>query len=220
MIINQLLLSDDGDHKKGGHNKKKDKNYEIEHQQKQDKKESTAKYVHPDDRLTGRRPRYPPYLDPEIIQKGLDDDTIYQGLLRINKRNRSDGFVTSDQLEHDIYIEGLRDRNRALDGDLVAVRLLDTDTIWQRKKDKQQQKNNNNITKNEVDNNHDNNNNNNDDDDHSKSNIAIEVGVEQMEKAEDHDSDDDEDNVDKNKPKYCGRVVGIIHRIEKQQVTG
>ncbi|CAO3650181.1 unnamed protein product [Cunninghamella blakesleeana] len=202
---------DDGDHKKNEQSKKKERKHETKNQQKENKKAPPAKYVHPDDRLSGRRPRYPPYLDPEIIQKELDDDTIYQGLLRINKRNRSDSFVTSDELEHDIYIEGLRDRNRALEGDLVAVRLLDVDTIWQRKKDKQQQKNNN---KNDDGKNHDNNN------DKDQSNVGIEVGVEQMEKVDDHDSDDDEDNVDKNKPKYCGQVVGILHRIEKQQITG
>lgn len=176
------------------------------------KQQEPKKYIHPDDKLTGRRPRYSPYLDPDIIQKGLDDDTIYQGVLRINKRNRADSFVTSDELEHDIYIEGLRDRNRALEGDLVAVRLLNVETIWQRKKNKQQQKNNNN--------NNNNNNNQQQQHDDKKSNTGIEVGVRQLEEAEENEDDYEDDDVDKNKPKFCGEVVGIIHRIEKQQVTG
>ena len=48
------------------------------------------------------------------------------GKLRINKRNYEDAFVTdpSHGGQHaDIYIGGMRERNRALHNDLVAVKL-------------------------------------------------------------------------------------------------
>ncbi|CAO3653271.1 unnamed protein product [Cunninghamella echinulata] len=205
--VKVILEKKDDNYKKSEYTKKKDDKREAKQQQMQVKQQEPKKYIHSDDKLTGRRPRYSPYLDPDIIQKGLDNDTIYQGVLRINKRNRADSFVTSDGLEHDIYIEGLRDRNRALEGDLVAVRLLNVETIWQRKKNKQQQKNNNNNSQQQQH-------------DDKKSNTGIEIGVRQLEETEENDGDYEDDDVDKNKPKFCGEVVGIIHRIEKQQVTG
>ena len=39
----------------------------------------------------------------------------------MNKKNRSDAYVATDLLEADIFICGSKDRNRALEGDLVAV---------------------------------------------------------------------------------------------------
>ena len=40
----------------------------------------------------------------------------------------------------DIYICGSKDRNRALEGDIVAVELLDVDEVWNTKKDKEEKK--------------------------------------------------------------------------------
>ena len=54
----------------------------------------------------------------------------------MNKRNRSDAWVTTEVLDQDIFISGSKDRNRALEGDLVAVELLDPHEVWQTKRDK------------------------------------------------------------------------------------
>jgi protein SSD1 len=158
--------------------------------------QSPLDYVHRDDKLTaGRRPRYEAYLSPELMAEGIDNGTLYQGILRINRRNRSDSYVTSDDLEYDIYINGSRDRNRALEGDMVAVRLLNVDTVWKRKK--------HNDTQNKQPSDNGNN----------KKEAQIGDGATEIET-------DDEDNVDKNKPKLCGQVVGVLHRMEGQQITG
>lgn len=58
----------------------------------------------------------------------------------MNKKNRSDAYVATDVLEADIYICGSKDRNRALEGDIVAVELLDVDEVWNTKKDKEEKK--------------------------------------------------------------------------------
>jgi protein SSD1 len=58
----------------------------------------------------------------------------------VNKRNRSDAYVATDVLEADIYICGSKDRNRALEGDMVAVELLDVDEVWSSKKEKEEKK--------------------------------------------------------------------------------
>ena len=59
------------------------------------------------------------------------------GILRVNKRNRSDAWVSTAVLEQDIFISGSKDRNRALEGDLVAVELLDASEVWHIKKEKE-----------------------------------------------------------------------------------
>ena len=68
-----------------------------------------------------------------------------QGVLRINKRNRSDAYVTVDSLpEGDVYICGSKDRNRALEGDVVGIELIDIEDMPQQKleggKDKKKNK--------------------------------------------------------------------------------
>lgn len=58
--------------------------------------------------------------------------TLFFGKLRINSRSRKNAFVTcrpltgcsNPPLPCDVYIEGENERNRALDGDIVAVELL------------------------------------------------------------------------------------------------
>ncbi|KAG8218853.1 SSD1 protein [Butyriboletus roseoflavus] len=62
------------------------------------------------------------------------------GILRVNKRNRSDAYVATEVLDADIYICGSKDRNRALEGDIVAVELLDVDEVWGTKKEKEEKK--------------------------------------------------------------------------------
>ncbi|KAI8372728.1 uncharacterized protein BYT42DRAFT_500545 [Radiomyces spectabilis] len=87
-----------------------------------------------------RRPRFAPFLSPDEIEKQIKKDALYRGILRINKRNRSDAYVTCENLEGDIYIHRERDRNRALEGDLVAVRLLDVDKVWKSKVERDRKK--------------------------------------------------------------------------------
>ncbi|CCC70741.1 hypothetical protein NCAS_0F02570 [Naumovozyma castellii] len=89
----------------------------------------------------GRRSLFAPYLPqaniPELIQEGR----LVAGILRVNKKNRSDAWVSTDgALDSDIYICGSKDRNRALEGDLVAVELLVVDDVWGSKKEKEEKK--------------------------------------------------------------------------------
>ncbi|KAK3842059.1 MAG: hypothetical protein J3R72DRAFT_468089 [Linnemannia gamsii] len=64
-----------------------------------------------------------------------------QGVLRINKRNRSDAYVTVDSLpEGDVYICGSKDRNRALEGDVVGIELIEPEEQPQAKADSKDKK--------------------------------------------------------------------------------
>lgn len=165
----------------------------------------TTNYVHPDDQVTGkRRKQFEPFMDPLEIEVGLADGSLVQGNLRINKRNRSDAYVTSDHLDGDIYLFGARARNRALEGDSVAVRLLDVEKIWAMKKDrdrKRDEERNGGKKAKTVE-------------DEDTSDAEEEEG--EIENGDNEDETDTEaDKEDKAKPKYCGEVVGILERAEQ-----
>ncbi|SCV73957.1 BQ2448_6387 [Microbotryum intermedium] len=87
-----------------------------------------------------RKSLFAPYLPQASIPPLVQAGKLVIGTLRVNKRNRSDAYVATDTLDSDIYICGSKDRNRALEGDLVAVELLDVDEVWGTKKDKEEKK--------------------------------------------------------------------------------
>lgn len=66
---------------------------------------------------------YAEYLDHDVVIKGLEMGGLLQGKLRVNSMYRMDGYITVDGLAMDVLVKGMEDRNRALDSDLVAIRL-------------------------------------------------------------------------------------------------
>ncbi|KAG0260209.1 hypothetical protein BG011_002086 [Mortierella polycephala] len=85
---------------------------------------------------SGRRPLFMAHLTYSDFHSLLTKQKhkYVQGVLRINKRNRSDAYVTVDSLpEGDVYICGSKDRNRALEGDVVGIELIDFEDMPQQK---------------------------------------------------------------------------------------
>ncbi|KAJ1933978.1 hypothetical protein GGF37_006542, partial [Kickxella alabastrina] len=85
-----------------------------------------------------------PYYDAALLAKGFSTGLLVRGVLRVNPKNRTDAYVSLDEtpnaaalyvrpelanydvgLGNDIYICGDIDRNRAISGDTVAIRILD-----------------------------------------------------------------------------------------------
>ncbi|CAD0052895.1 unnamed protein product [Aureobasidium pullulans] len=87
-----------------------------------------------------RKTLFTPYLPQATLPALLGDGQLVAGILRVNKKNRSDAYVTTNDLDADIFICGSKDRNRALEGDLVAVELLDVDEVWGQKREKEEKK--------------------------------------------------------------------------------
>ena len=71
------------------------------------------------------------YITFEQCSEGLKLGELIQGAIRINPKNFADAFINSENGERDIHIEGVAARNRALPGDIVAVRLLPKEK-WKR----------------------------------------------------------------------------------------
>lgn len=70
-----------------------------------------------------RSTKFEPYIPLFQVQQGLKRGEFIEGALRINARNYEDAYVNSPDGKMDIYIGGMHDRNRALNGDLVAVQI-------------------------------------------------------------------------------------------------
>lgn len=87
-----------------------------------------------------RKTLFTPYLPQATLPALLSDGQLVAGVLRVNKKNRSDAYITTNDLDADIFICGSKDRNRALEGDLVAVELLDVDEVWGQKREKEEKK--------------------------------------------------------------------------------
>ncbi|ORZ17063.1 hypothetical protein BCR42DRAFT_490992 [Absidia repens] len=119
---------------------------------------------------------------------------LVRGALRVNKRNRSDAYVACEELDDDIYVCGSRDRNRALEGDVVAVRLVDVDRVLREKKEKEEAK------------------------------MVRNGGHVRTRQPDEEDENEiifgGEEDVDAIKPKYCGVVVAILERAQNQVFSG
>ncbi|KAK5110347.1 hypothetical protein LTR62_006055 [Meristemomyces frigidus] len=94
----------------------------------------------PNQQQQQRKTLFTPYLPQATLPALLGDGQLVAGILRVNKKNRSDAYVTTTDLDADIFICGSKDRNRALEGDLVAVELLDVDEVWSQKREKEEKK--------------------------------------------------------------------------------
>ncbi|KAJ5204332.1 Virulence protein SSD1 [Penicillium cinerascens] len=93
-----------------------------------------------------RKTLFTPYLPQANLPALISNGQLVAGVLRVNKKNRSDAYVTTPDLDADIFICGSKDRNRALEGDYVAVELLDVDEVWSQKKEKEEKKKRKDIT--------------------------------------------------------------------------
>ncbi|KAM5163267.1 DIS3-like exonuclease 2 isoform 2-T2 [Mantella aurantiaca] len=64
------------------------------------------------------------YMDKEDVSAGLKRGELIQGPLRINPKKFHEAFLPSPDGHRDIFIDGVVPRNRALNGDVVVVKLL------------------------------------------------------------------------------------------------
>jgi len=154
-----------------------------------------------------RKSLFAPYLPQASLPPLLNAGKLVVGFLRVNKKNRSDAYVATDVLEADIYICGSKDRNRALEGDIVAVELLDVDEVWNTKKDKEEKKRK------------------------KEENAAYDLKPSTAKKLEKKKDDvevegqgltlfDDEEVDDDTKPTYAGHVVAVVSEISSTLISG
>ncbi|KAF9534273.1 hypothetical protein CPB83DRAFT_756498 [Crepidotus variabilis] len=154
-----------------------------------------------------RKSLFAPYLPQASLPPLLAAGKLVVGILRVNKRNRSDAYVATEVLDADIYICGSKDRNRALEGDIVAVELLDVDEVWGTKKEKEEKK-----RKKEENAAYDHKSTIGRKDDKKKDDVEVEgQGLMLFE---------DEEVTDEIKPQFAGHVVAVVERMPGQLFSG
>uniref|UniRef100_A0A8D8V125 DIS3-like exonuclease 2 n=1 Tax=Cacopsylla melanoneura TaxID=428564 RepID=A0A8D8V125_9HEMI len=76
---------------------------------------------------TGDTNKFEPYWKYLDVEHGLNRKTLYQGIFHVNRNNKDIGYVTPPCCilgKDDIHVVGLKNRNRAFEGDKVVVKIL------------------------------------------------------------------------------------------------
>lgn len=181
-----------------------------------------------------RKTLFTPYLPQATLPALLGDGQLVSGTLRVNKKNRSDAYVTTQDglLDADIFICGSKDRNRALEGDLVAVELLDVDEVWDQKREKEEKKKRKDLTDGRVGSISNMTSSYKDDDElvvgesglrrrgslkqrpTQKKNDDVEVEGQSLLLVEEEEVNDEQ------RPLYAGHIVAVIERVPGQMFSG
>lgn len=185
-----------------------------------------------------RKTLFTPYLPQATLPALLGDGQLVSGVLRVNKKNRSDAYVTTHDglLDADIFICGSKDRNRALEGDLVAVELLDVDEVWSQKREKEEKKKRKDITDTRSGSTgngeraHRDNSTTGDDQTNAEGGIRRRGSLRQRPTQKKNDDVEvegqslllveEEEVNDEQKPLYAGHIVAVIERVAGQMFSG
>jgi hypothetical protein len=83
---------------------------------------------------------YKPYLnDKSLIENQLKTGELFKGIFKINPKFRNRAFVQVPELKLDVFIEDQIKMNRALDGDVVLIKLDKSQTWKEAQNQKQKQ---------------------------------------------------------------------------------
>lgn len=69
----------------------------------------------------------------DAVNQALEKGEVYKALFRVNAHNRSEAYCKIDGVPTDILINGIAGQNRAVEGDIVAVK-LDPLSLWPKMK--------------------------------------------------------------------------------------
>ncbi|KAK4193016.1 hypothetical protein QBC35DRAFT_162304 [Podospora australis] len=181
-----------------------------------------------------RKTLFTPYLPQATLPALLGDGQLVSGILRVNKKNRSDAYVSTQDglLDADIFICGSKDRNRALEGDLVAVELLDVDEVWSQKREKEEKKKRKDITDTRSGSTAGNSQGgaNGDDNGNGEGGLRRRGSLRQRPTQKKNDDVEvegqslllveEEEINDESKPLYAGHIVAVIERVAGQMFSG
>ncbi|ORX43377.1 RNB-domain-containing protein [Piromyces finnis] len=76
-----------------------------------------------------RNDYYSKYLTQEEVEEGLANGTLYEGIIRVNSKNGNESYVTVAGMDNDVRITSVKLRNRALDNDIVVIKLLEGEEL-------------------------------------------------------------------------------------------
>ncbi|XP_050363087.1 DIS3-like exonuclease 2 [Argentina anserina] len=75
----------------------------------------------------------PPHWSMEDVSAALEKGDVFKALFRVNAHNRNEAYCKIDGVPTDILIGGLMEQNRAVEGDIVAIK-IDPLPLWTKMK--------------------------------------------------------------------------------------
>ncbi|CAO3639567.1 unnamed protein product [Cunninghamella blakesleeana] len=203
------------------HHSGKQKHQNNRHHQQHHQQHHQRKNIHPDDHYSrGSRLHFRPFMNRYHAIQKVEHGEFYSGQLRINYKNRMEAYVTSEELDDDIFIYGMDTRNRALDGDTVIVQLVDLEEVLEKKnKDKQfHRKLQEKINQQPSSSSSSSNKNEKDDDADDECNKK-QMGDESNDTYKNNGNEDDNDNVNNKDDECDGNVTTIASLVEDDSIN-
>ncbi|KAE9595923.1 hypothetical protein Lal_00031034 [Lupinus albus] len=81
----------------------------------------------------GQRTCFSPHWSTEAVEKALEEGLVFKALFHVNAHNALEAYCRIDGMQTDILINGIPAQNRAVDGDIVAVK-IDPLSLWAKMK--------------------------------------------------------------------------------------
>lgn len=153
--------------------------------------------------INGRKPLYPAHINVAEAAAAIRSRTLYSGILKVDIQDSSEANVECEDLDASIYIFGSRNRNRALNGDQVAVELVDVDEMVNEKIAKRQVRYTRRLSAMSL---------------NGPSSITSNGGLSSI--PEDNSVLLDAGSEIGARPKYCGRVVCVLERPKNMLFSG
>lgn len=152
-----------------------------------------------------RKALFPAHLNVTDASAAVRSHTLFSGVLRVDLQDSSDANVECEELDASIYIYGSRNRNRALDGDEVAVELVNVDEMLEEKQSKLQARYTRRLS--------------------SISTTVTSGNTGLISIAEEQKTLLNKDKLnlslnEKSRPRYCGRIVCILERPKNMLFSG
>ncbi|XP_004290840.1 PREDICTED: DIS3-like exonuclease 2 [Fragaria vesca subsp. vesca] len=66
---------------------------------------------------------FPPHWSMEDVNAALEKGDVFKALFRVNAHNRMEGYCKIDEVPTDVLIGRLTEQNRAVEGDIVAIKI-------------------------------------------------------------------------------------------------
>ncbi|TKY56187.1 DIS3 exonuclease 2 [Spatholobus suberectus] len=83
--------------------------------------------------LSGQKNYFSPHWSLEAVEKALEKGDVFKALFHVNAHNRFEAYCKIDGLSTDVLIGGIPAQNRAVEGDIVAVK-IDPLSLWTKMK--------------------------------------------------------------------------------------
>lgn len=157
---------------------------------------------------TTRKALYPAHLTVTEASTAIRARKLFSGILRVDIQDSSEAFVECEELGGaSIYIFGSRNRNRALDGDEVAIELVDVDDMLNEKQTKRQARHTRRLSCISSSSN-------------SVTTTTLSSSHPTLSSIPEINNDLDDLSVNRPRPKYCGKVVCILERPRNMLFSG